>query len=123
MEEFRAGLSSEATKENEELKKQIKKMEQDNKKVIEELDEEIKLYKGYFKSLTNRCFAQTNGLICMNCMIPECKYHMGPEIERAAEYMSKHHLPRNKETLKKMNELMNKWWKERVFGKDKSSEE
>lgn len=123
MEEFRAGLASEATKENEELKAKILKMEKDHKEEIKKLQEDLENYKNYFKSLTNRCFAQTNGLICINCTINECKYSMAPEIERAVEYMSKHKLPRNMETAKKLDELMIKWWKERVFGKGKETNE
>lgn len=121
MEEFRAGLASEATKENDELKTKIQKMDKTHRQIVKELNEEIEKYKKYFNSLTNRCFAQTHGVICSNCMIEECKYSMQPEMERAAEYMSKHGLPRNNETLKKLSELMNEWWKERIFGKGKGT--
>lgn len=122
MEEFRAGLASEATKENEELKLKIKKMEKAHSEEVKELREELDDYKEKFKFLTNRCFAQTQGVICINCMIKECKFSYAPEMERAAEYMDKHKLPRNEETIKKLGELMFEWWKERVFEKNNRKE-
>jgi hypothetical protein len=60
MEEFRKGLESDARKENEELKKRIKKLE-------EEKSEEVVRLHHDMRALSNRCYALTGGTMCVFC--------------------------------------------------------
>lgn len=73
MEQFRKGLESDAKKENEILKKRIKKME-------DEQSTEIKKLHGDMRALSNRCYALTRGTMCMFCRLDgkiKCERSLG----------------------------------------------
>ena len=62
LEDFRKGLESDARKENEILKKRIKKLEDEQNVEILRLHSDI-------RALSNRCYAMTRGTMCMFCRL------------------------------------------------------
>lgn len=126
MEEFRAGLASEAREENATLKQDLDKLHKEFSKYKKEKKEEIELLQKHVKALQNRCYVLTSGAMCAHCNIEECPYGFTAEDEMAAaEYMTKNKLPRNEETLKKVGEFIAKRREERIekiFKGDKKDE-
>lgn len=115
MEEFRAGLASEARDENVTLKKDLEKVNKDFSKYKKEKEEEIKLLQKHVKALQNRCYVLTQSSMCAHCGIDDCPYGFTAEDEMAAaEYMVQNKLPRNEETLKKVGEFIAKRREERI---------
>ena len=115
MEEFRAGLASEARDENVTLKKDLEKLKKEFSEYKKDKEEEIKELKNYVRVLQNRCYVTTQGVLCMHCNIDECKYGFTSEdYEAAAEYMRKNKLSRTPDTAIKVNEFMDKRRNERI---------
>lgn len=109
MEEFRAAIASDASKENEELKKELQKVKKTSDKEIQELKEEVERYKKQCTQLYNRCAVLTKApmMMCINCGFEECKYHpTEKEMSEAFEYMEKHKLPRNEESAAKIHSIL-----------------
>lgn len=111
MEEFRAGLESEATEENKKLKEEITSLKAALKKKngeISSLKKEIKEVKHSCECLGNRCFVLTSGLMCTYCGCGELCPHgiTSEEYEAIAEFMRKNHLPRTDESREKINEFI-----------------
>ena len=70
LEEFRKELESNATVENEQLKKKIEELEKKIKNQSAEIKwqkEEMSYQRKSIEQLQHRCFAQTRGSICMFC--------------------------------------------------------
>ena len=65
LEEFKKALSSDATEENKQLKKQLS-----------ELQKEYGSLKESCQGLCNRCFALTKGVTCQFCMLDYPCPHM-----------------------------------------------
>ena len=65
LEEFKKALSSDATEENKQLKKQLS-----------ELQKEYGSLKESCQALCNRCFALTKGVTCQFCMLDYPCPHM-----------------------------------------------
>lgn len=63
LEEFRQALSSDATKQNEHLRKIISSQKQE----IQKKDEEIEKRRFICRMMFNRCIALTQGVTCMIC--------------------------------------------------------
>lgn len=118
MEEFRNALSSDATKENEELKKVIQKLKKDSTKEINELKEELEQYKKLCTQLSNRCAVLTKAPIgiCMYCGIEDCIYHPTmDEVDEAFKYLEKHKRPNDQEKLaEEIHNILSKRRKERL---------
>ncbi|MCM1440201.1 MAG: hypothetical protein NC131_13510 [Roseburia sp.] len=111
MEEFRDGLASEATKENEKLKEEISSLKDSMKKKnkeISSLHKELKEVKHSCECLGNRCFVLTSGLMCTYCGCGElCPHGITAEEYRAiTKFMKDNNLPRTDETREKVNEFI-----------------
>ena len=113
LDEFREALSSEARIQNEELKAELEKVKTELSKNIKELQDELKLYKDWCTVLGNRCHVLTGNELCIYCQVEGCTYFKDgqKELEAAAEYMTKNKLPRNKESIEKVNKFRRKWRK------------
>lgn len=106
LEEFRSALSSEATVENEHLKVELEELRKCSSKKIEELQNDLEQYKEWHKQLCNRCFVQTQGILCISCGM-ECEHaYTYDDLEAATRYMRKNNLQRTPETYKKVNDFL-----------------
>lgn len=76
IEEFRQALSSDATKENEQLKKQLLDLQTEYHKELLNLKEENKLLKDDCRILCERCYALTKRDACLFCAIEYQCPHM-----------------------------------------------
>lgn len=107
LDEFKNALSSDATMENEKLKKELHKLKSDTSKQIEELTEENKQYKNQVRALGNRCYVFTQGTMCLNCNVETCEHLPNcNDIMAAVEYMTKNNMPRNEETRDRVNNFL-----------------
>lgn len=77
LEEFKKALSSDATEENKQLKKQLS-----------DLQEEYSSLKENCRALCNRCFALTKGVTCLFCCIDYPCPHM-PNFQERVKMASK----------------------------------
>ena len=77
LEEFKKALSSDATEENKQLKKQLS-----------ELQKEYDSLKESCQALCNRCFALTKGVTCQFCMLDYPCPHM-PSFQERVKRVSK----------------------------------
>ena len=77
LEEFKKALSSDATEENKQLKKQLS-----------DLQEEYGSLKESCQALCNRCFALTKGVTCQFCMLDYPCPHM-PSFQERVKRVSK----------------------------------
>ena len=107
LDEFKNALSSDATMENETLKKELHKLKNESSKQIEELTKERNQLKNQCRALGNRCFVFTQGSMCLNCNVEACE-HMPScsDIMAAVEYMTKNNMPRNDETRERVNNFI-----------------
>lgn len=74
--ELREAMASDATKENEELKRQLKSLRKKYDRDSHEMSEEIAALKLDCRALCNRCFTLTHGFMCMFCNLStmECSH-------------------------------------------------
>ena len=106
LEEFRNALSSDATVENENLKMEFGKLKKSSSDKIEKLQSDLEQYKEWHKQLCNRCFVQTQGILCISCEI-ECEHaYTYDDLEAVSRYMRKNNLQRTPETYKKANDFL-----------------
>lgn len=97
MEEFREGLASEARIENEQLKDELASLKKTTTEQISDLTEELDTYKEWCRVLSNRCMAQTSGLLCISCDVSCCRYALtNDDWESITKFIRKNHL--NKES-------------------------
>ena len=105
--EFKAALSSDATIENENLKKELEELKNSSSERIKELEEELKYTKKIAKQLSNRCYVFTKGAMCLSCKIDECRYaYTSEELEAASRHMQKNNIPRTDVGWLKMNDFL-----------------
>lgn len=107
LDEFKNALSSDATMENEKLKKELHKLKNDTSMQIKELTEERNELKDQCRALGNRCYVFTQGTMCLNCNVGACE-HMPScsDMMAAIEYMTKNNIPRNDETRDRVNNFI-----------------
>lgn len=107
LDEFKNALSSDATEENEKLKKELSLLKESTSEHISELTEERDTYKDQCRALGNRCYVFTQGTMCLNCNVEACE-HMptSEDIMAAVDYMTKNKMPRNDETREKVNNFL-----------------
>lgn len=74
--ELREAMASDATKENEELKRQLKSLEKKYDRDTRELSEKVEALTSDCRALGNRCFAFTYGSMCVFCELHtmECQH-------------------------------------------------
>lgn len=65
--EFRNKMSSDATEENKRLKAELSKLKKQYREKVDSLEEENANLKKDCRSLSNRCWVFTGGLLCANC--------------------------------------------------------
>ena len=76
IEEFRQALSSDATEENVQLKKQLSDLQTEYHEELLNLENENKLLKDDCRALCERCYTLTKGGICLICAIEYPCPHM-----------------------------------------------
>lgn len=76
LEELKKELSSDATEENEKLKKQLSDLQAKYHKKFSKLENENDLLKESCRALCNRCFTLTKGVTCLFCALDYPCPHM-----------------------------------------------
>ena len=78
LDEFRKTMESDATVENERLKRDLADVEKSYREMSEEYTDRIQRLNSDCRALANRCFALTNGELCVFCELSYycCKYAM-----------------------------------------------
>lgn len=78
LDEFRKAMESDATVENERLKRDLADVEKRYRKMSEEYTDRIQRLNSDCRALANRCFALTHGAMCVFCELSNycCKYAM-----------------------------------------------
>ena len=78
LDEFRKAMESDATVENERLKRDLADVEKRYRKMSEEYTDRIQRLNSDCQALANRCFALTHGAMCVFCELSTycCKYAM-----------------------------------------------
>ena len=81
LDELRKAMASDATKENEELKRQVKNLQNKYDRERREMSEEIAALKSDCRALGNRCFTLTHGSMCMFCNLStmECPHALNDD--------------------------------------------
>ena len=90
LEEFKKALSSDATEENKQLKKQLSDLQEEYSKKLSSLKSENDSIKESCRALCNRCFTFTKGITCQFCVLDYPCPHMPNFEERvkaAQEYL------------------------------------
>lgn len=67
LEEFRKALSSDATEENTQLKRQLSDLQTEYHEKLSKLENENDSLKESCRVLCNRCFTLTRGVTCLFC--------------------------------------------------------
>lgn len=80
LEEFKKALSSDATEENKQLKKQLSDLQEEYSKKLSNLKSENDSLKESCLALCNRCFALTKGITCRFCVL-DCSCPHMPNFE------------------------------------------
>lgn len=88
LEEFKKALSSDATEENKQLKKQLSDLQEEYSKKLSNLKSENDFLKESCRALCNRCFALTKGITCKFCALDYPCPHM-PNFEERIKMASK----------------------------------
>lgn len=88
LEEFKKALSSDATEENKQLKKQLSDLQEEYSKKLSNLKSENDSIKESCRALCNRCFALTKGVTCQFCMLDYPCPHM-PSFQERVKRISK----------------------------------
>ena len=78
LDEFRKAMESDATVENERLKRDLAEVENRYHKMYEDYITRIQKLNSDCRALANRCFVLTHGAMCVFCELSDyrCKYAM-----------------------------------------------
>ena len=78
LDEFRKAMESDATVENERLKRYLANVENLYREMSEEYTDRIQRLNSDCRALSNRCFALTHGSMCVFCELSDyrCKHAM-----------------------------------------------
>ena len=78
LDEFRKAMESDATIENERLKRDLANVEKSYREMSEEYTARIQKLNSDCRALANRCFALTQGTMCVFCELSDyrCEYAM-----------------------------------------------
>lgn len=76
LDEFRKAMESDATVENERLKRDLADVEKRYREMSKEYTDRIQRLNSDCRALANRCFALTHGAMCVFCELSNycCKY-------------------------------------------------
>lgn len=99
LEEFRKALSSDATEENTQLKRQLSDLQTEYHEKLSKLENENDSLKESCRVLCNRCFTLTRGVTCLFCGLDyPCPHMPGLEEQVAkdhADYIKLHNNTRS----------------------------
>ena len=78
LDELRQAMASDATVENERLKRDLADVEKSYREMSEEYTDRIQRLYSDCRALANRCFALTHGAMCVFCELSDyhCKHTM-----------------------------------------------
>ena len=79
--EFRKAMESDATVENERLKRNLADAEKSYRKMSEEYTDRIQRLNSDCRALVNRCFALTHGAMCVFCELSDYQCPHGLSID------------------------------------------
>ena len=71
LDELRQAMASDATVENERLKRDLADVEKGYREMSEEYTDRIQRLNSDCRALANRCFALTRGTICIACQLDD----------------------------------------------------
>ena len=95
LDEFRKAMESDATVENERLKRDLADVEKRYREMSEEYTDRIQRLNSDCRALAKRCFALTQGTMCVFCELSDyhCKYTMSIDdrITTAKKFMEETH--------------------------------
>lgn len=81
LDEFRKAMESDATVENERLKRDLADVEKSYRDMSEGYTNRIQRLNSDCRALANRCFALTHGAMCMFCQLSDYQCQHGLSIE------------------------------------------
>ena len=81
LDEFRKAMESDATVENERLKRDLADVEKSYRDMSEGYTNRIQRLNSDCRALANRCFALTHGAMCMFCRLYDYQCQHGLSIE------------------------------------------
>lgn len=81
LDEFRKAMESDATVENERLKRDLADVEKSYRDMSEGYTNRIQRLNSDCRALANRCFALTHGAMCMFCQLCDYQCQHGLSIE------------------------------------------
>lgn len=81
LDEFRKAMESDATVENERLKRDLADVEKSYRDMSEGYTNRIQRLNNDCRALANRCFALTHGAMCMFCQLSDYQCQHGLSIE------------------------------------------
>lgn len=81
LDEFRKAMESDATVENERLKRDLADVEKSYRDMSEGYTNRIQRLNSDCRALANRCFALTHGAMCMFCQLYDYQCQHGLSIE------------------------------------------
>ena len=81
LDEFRKAMETDATVENERLKRDLAKVEELYHEMSEEYTDRIQRLNSDCRALTNRCFALTRGAMCIACQLYDYQCPHGLSID------------------------------------------
>lgn len=81
LDEFRKAMESDATVENERLKRDLANVEKSYRDMSEGYTDRIQRLNSDCRALANRCFALTHGAMCMFCQLHDYQCQHGLSIE------------------------------------------
>lgn len=81
LDEFRKAIESDATVENERLKRDLADVEKSYREMSEEYTDRIQRLNSDCQALANRCFALTHGAMCVFCELHDYQCPHGLSID------------------------------------------
>ena len=81
LDEFRKAMESDATVENERLKRDLADVEKSYREMSEEYTDRIQRLNSDCRVLANRCFALTRGAMCIACQLHDYQCPHGLSID------------------------------------------
>lgn len=81
LDEFRKAMESDATVENERLKRDLADVEKSYRDMSEGYTDRIRRLNSDCRALANRCFTLTHGTICMFCQLYDYQCQHGLSID------------------------------------------